>query len=74
MQVKVERVLSMVGEKTGVVASVEEVGLGHGHEFMHEHEQEGMLAFLGSRWQWRISGRSPAEEVETRVGTLKLLI
>ena len=29
------------------LTSVEERVLGHGHEFMHEHERYGMLAILG---------------------------
>jgi hypothetical protein len=37
----------MVGELAGGLTSVEGRVLGHGHEFMHEHERYGMLAILG---------------------------
>lgn len=37
------------------LTSVEETVLGRGHEFMHEHEHEGMLAVLAS-WAARTEG------------------
>jgi hypothetical protein len=57
------------GGATGV-ASVEEVGLGCGHEFMHEHEHKCMLAILGSSTMAQFSRTS---QLKPAIEALKLL-
>jgi hypothetical protein len=64
----------MVGESAGVTpTSVEGRVLGRGHEFMHEHEHEGMLAVLAS-WAARRPRSSRARGRISRVFRLKLAV